>query len=145
MTFTLDDLKTGQGKDGKPFVQLPEGDYKATLIQYTEKPNKKNTGVVGKLEFALDEKNEKGEKRKVADFLNVEHDNPVAVQISGKRLFKYLTSVGADDMTAVSIVNSKEKGSAIESDYCYKPVILSLGHDTKGDKTYLKITGYKAV
>ena len=39
MTFTLDDLKTGQGKDGKPFVQLPEGDYKATLIQYTEKPN----------------------------------------------------------------------------------------------------------
>ena len=144
MTFTLEQLKTEKG-DGKPFEQLPEGDYKATLIQYTEKPNKKNTGTVGKLEFALDEKDSKGEKRKVADFLNVEHNNPVAVQISGKRLFNFLTSVGADDATALGIVNSKEKGSAIESDYCYKPVVVSVKHDVKGDKTYLNITGYKAV
>lgn len=146
MTFTLEALKGDTNKKGGEFTPLPEGEHKAVLLGYSEKPNKKGTGIVGKLDFSLtDLKTSTGEKRRVADFLNVVHDNPKAAEIAAGKLFKYLVSVGATDEAALNVVNAEDRVKAIEEDYCFKPVIVRLKKDEKGEKKYVNIKEYIAV
>lgn len=72
--------------------EVPEGEYIANLVNYTEKPTKAGDGLRGSLEFKI----KKGDYKTRSLFLdlNLKNKNSEAVRISIEQLNKFFKAMG---------------------------------------------------
>jgi hypothetical protein len=113
-------FNTADVEPGDSFEALPKGWYSAQIIESEIKPNSKNTGEVMVLIWQIVEG--EFENRRIFQYLNVSHDNPVAQKIGIQELGRVCEGVGVLEMT-----DSEELH--------FKPAAIRLGQQpgNKGD------------
>jgi len=130
--FNFDQKEYDDYEDLK-FVVLPKGDYKAFIGNSDVKQNKKRTGMLLVLDFAIISDNPNYEGVVIKEFLNIQHTNKTAENIGRQKLATIQRKAGFME----TLVDSAQLHG--------RPIILKLDieKDNEG-KERNKIAGYKS-